>query len=418
MQPLVRLSQDVLARQDVQKALADHDFGKVFALFRKWGGISLNKIAEVCDMNASRVGELVRGKGHISTVAKIETIADAFHIPGHMVRLAPRPWESRSTEKSPATMLSGSLPSFDVDGKSLEWSIRETSRRLIELDNDPLAGVSVAEVAVHAFKNVHRRLGSGSCETRYERDVQSAAAELAEFAGWTLFDIGNDGAARRFNEKAYFLSHLSGDSSIELLILQNMGMLASWQGRAREELAIANSVLERKKPSPRIEAIFKSRKAQGLAGSGQISEALRSYDDSMSLLEKGEQANDPAWTWWITEAEINRQYGRAMQVAGEWEKGVAFLRRAMKPEAGSRVGYWSIAEVRLLICFLELEAWNDAEEVSRSLMSSYAETTSGRTHNLLQRTVQKWSHVDHVPSRVRDSLHQLSITISEDPYEL
>jgi hypothetical protein len=108
----------------------------------------------------------------------------------------------------------------------------------------------------------------------------------------------------------------------------------------------------------------------------------------MSLLKEGPRSDDPAWAWWITENEINRQYGRAMQVAGEWEKGVTFLREAIRRTPGAQVGYWSVAAVRLLICFLELHAWVDVNEISSSLVSATAETASGVTLNLRNRTVE------------------------------
>ncbi|MGW8381068.1 helix-turn-helix domain-containing protein [Streptomyces sp. ODS28] len=74
--------------------MSRHDFGRVFFLLRKWAGISYNRLGEACDIKSSRVCELARGEGAISTVAKVEAIADALGIPGRMVRLAPRPWES------------------------------------------------------------------------------------------------------------------------------------------------------------------------------------------------------------------------------------------------------------------------------------------------------------------------------------
>ncbi|TDQ53790.1 helix-turn-helix domain-containing protein [Actinorugispora endophytica] len=88
------LPDHVLARSDVREALAAHDFGTVFRLARKWGGISYSRIAIACDMNPARVGHLAKGNGRVTTHDKITEIADALRVPGRLVGLQPRPWEA------------------------------------------------------------------------------------------------------------------------------------------------------------------------------------------------------------------------------------------------------------------------------------------------------------------------------------
>src|SRR5438034_10992829 len=89
-QPATAIPPHVLERADMQDALARHDFGAVFALARKWAGISYSRIAEACAIKPERVGTLARGMGSITTYEKITLIADALPIPGHMLGLAPR----------------------------------------------------------------------------------------------------------------------------------------------------------------------------------------------------------------------------------------------------------------------------------------------------------------------------------------
>ncbi|WP_436786199.1 hypothetical protein [Yinghuangia sp. YIM S10712] len=72
------------------------DFGAVFAPAKKRGGISFQKIADACDIKAQRVGELAKGQGEVTSLGKIEQIADAMRIPGEMIGLAPRSWERSS----------------------------------------------------------------------------------------------------------------------------------------------------------------------------------------------------------------------------------------------------------------------------------------------------------------------------------
>src|SRR3954454_21348921 len=75
---------DILKRPDLRDAIARHDFGQVFALARKWAGISYSRIAEACGIKPERVGTLAKGQGSITTYEKIMAIADGMRIPGHM----------------------------------------------------------------------------------------------------------------------------------------------------------------------------------------------------------------------------------------------------------------------------------------------------------------------------------------------
>ncbi|MGW2770228.1 helix-turn-helix domain-containing protein [Streptomyces sp. NPDC001275] len=100
-QPETALPQRLLSNEEMQRALAGHDFGTVFRLARNHAGISYSRIAAACDIKPQRVGMLARGEGRITTFDKVVEIADALRIPGRMVGLAPRPWETGDAPAHP-----------------------------------------------------------------------------------------------------------------------------------------------------------------------------------------------------------------------------------------------------------------------------------------------------------------------------
>ncbi|MDQ6742607.1 MAG: XRE family transcriptional regulator, partial [Candidatus Dormibacteraeota bacterium] len=67
-------------------------------------------------------------------------------------------------------------------------------------------------------------------------------AELAEVAGWLLFDANRQDAAAALNREALRLAQLNGDRALEMLTLQNMSLQAHWRGQSDESLALANRV--------------------------------------------------------------------------------------------------------------------------------------------------------------------------------
>jgi hypothetical protein len=106
------------------------------------------------------------------------------------------------------------------------------------------------------------------------------------------------------NQESLYFSRLAGDKTIELLTLQNASMHAASQGRPREALQIARSVLEGGyRLSPRVRALFLTRKARALAQGGDEG-ALRLIPEIRSLFLEGVGDRDPAWAWWIDEREL------------------------------------------------------------------------------------------------------------------
>lgn len=102
------------------------DFGRVFRLVKTKAGIYPSMIARRCNLTPSRVGEVIAGRRQLQHIDVIERIADGLRIPGHMLGLARRPWETpqalvgterQAPEGQPETKkeISDTLPGPDVD---------------------------------------------------------------------------------------------------------------------------------------------------------------------------------------------------------------------------------------------------------------------------------------------------------------
>ena len=84
--------------------------------------------------------------------------------------------------------------------------------------------------------NLRDQLGTGSYDPRLERDLHSAAGELAEVVGWLAYDAEAHDLCRRMNQESLYFTRLAGDKTVELLTLQNSSMHAAAEGRPREAL--------------------------------------------------------------------------------------------------------------------------------------------------------------------------------------
>ncbi|MEU5087524.1 helix-turn-helix transcriptional regulator [Streptomyces sp. NPDC021356] len=371
--------------------------------------MSLRGVARALNYDVAYLSRVLNGKQSPS-LQLAEGLDGLLGTDGELVALA-----ARSDRSAEMDALEHSPASDACGGEGFTRAIRDMSQRLVALDNE-MNGLPVADAAARAYKSVHRQMGEGIHDRKAEHEIQAAAAELAEVAGWALFDAEKHQAARRFNQEALYLARLAGDRSIELLVLQNMAMQAGWVGRPREELAIARSIIEQGRISPHTEAMFRVREAKGLAGAGQGSEAARSFDRARSLIQESKKGSDPHWTWWVTANEIDGHQGFALQEAGQWKNGIPYLQRALHQPGGAKVGYRNISAVRLLGCLLGVGAWPEAEELALSIIPTIGETASARALKLLGDTAQRGLSLPRAPMGVRDALHGCYEALAEDPY--
>ncbi|MFI6138606.1 helix-turn-helix domain-containing protein [Streptomyces griseus] len=110
------LAPDVLDRADVRAALAEHDFAAAFNLFKKWGGLSQNRIASACRLTPGKVSTIISGSQRVTSFDVVCRIADGLRIPGCLLGLAPRPWEGTPTAPHPPE-----APGVRPDADEIPW---------------------------------------------------------------------------------------------------------------------------------------------------------------------------------------------------------------------------------------------------------------------------------------------------------
>ena len=238
---------------------------------------------------------------------------------------------------------------------------------------------------------------------RLERDLQSAAAELAEVVGWLAYDAEAHDLARRMNQESLYFARLAGDKTIELLTLQNSSMHAASQGRPKEALQIARSVLEGDyRLSPRLKALFLTRKARALAQGGDDS-ALRLLPEIRSLYHEGVSDEDPAWAWWIDERELAWHEAMVQRDLGMPERAIAQFERSVIATPPTEIRSQYLHRAYLLQAQVDNATWDDAEQSIRQLLPLSTEVASTRTVVLLRKVIsQLAAHPRELTSPCRD----------------
>jgi hypothetical protein len=246
--------------------------------------------------------------------------------------------------------------------------------------------------------------------------LHSAAGELAEVVGWLAYDAEAHDLCRRMNQESLYFTHLAGDKTVELLTLQNSSMHAAAEGRPREALHIARSVLEGDyRLSPRVKALFLARKARALAQSGDES-ALALLPEIRDLYLHGVSDTDPAWAWWIDDRELAWHEAMVERDLGLNGKAIDDFERSVVATPADEIRSQYLHRAYLLQSQVDNNTWDAAERTTWELIPLAREVASTRTAVLLRSISSQLAMNSRVPSGFREQFSALRRTLDESPY--
>ncbi|MET8908225.1 XRE family transcriptional regulator [Micromonospora sp. NPDC004551] len=355
-QTVVALPPHVLQRPDMQAAIARHDFGEVFALARKWAGISFSKIAEACAIKPERVGALARGQGSIATYEKIAAVADGLRIPGHMLGLASRSWEAPSAQEwmvgpngdegvnrrdflrvsafgvGAAFTLPAQLHEVGRGriGSDVPEILARRAARLRRLD-DVLGGGDTANIYLAECEATKSILRKGSYSAATEKKLLAILAEQTQQAGWAAFDAGEHAGAERLYRESHAVAQQVSDpalagNALAFLAYQKIGNdpVAAVQVAEASCAAIGGEV-----PAT-VKALLHERRAWAHAVAGNAEETGQALSTAEAALLSDRQAPQRDWSSWVDERELKIMAGRCWTELRRPLRAVPLLEDALR----------------------------------------------------------------------------------------
>ena len=271
----------LLGDERLLRALAQRDMGTVFRMLNS-RGVSTRRLAAAVDITQGRLYDYMNGKSRVEKLTLFEQIADAFHIPGHLLGLARRAWE-------PAA------------------AVPEHQRT----DHPPPDGDDLT--AVDHFRNADRQTGGGRLygavvrhlsdrvaprlvDTASGPQVFAAAAALTEMAGWMAHDSGQDDLAGLHFARALPLARTSGDLPLAANIAASSSHLALQTGDPAAAVGWARTGLDLAAQGPRIPALtarLHTMQARALAAAEQHAPAAHALEAAQRDLEGTTDAEHP-----------------------------------------------------------------------------------------------------------------------------
>lgn len=361
------LAPDLLEREDVRRALAEHDFAAAFALIKKYGGLSQNRIASACRLTPGKVSTIISGQQQVTSFDVVCRISDGLRIPGHLLGLALRPWESQpvrgeptadpeserlSTDEAPwrpdATVdLAAHLTRSDLvmDRRAVTRSLAGTAITGAAL-LDPLEGwlqpatsaarprrrgrlgtreVEELESTARVFRAWDHKYGGGLRRKavlgqlsevaaylgehqtpQVEHRLYQVMAQLAGTAATMAWDSGLQRRAQNYYLLALRASHAGGDLVFGANVLAGMARQMLCHSRPQDALELVRLAQEgaRHVVGPRVRAMLHTREAWSYAAMGRTAAFQRATTQATESLANAKKGEEPYWIGYFDEAEL------------------------------------------------------------------------------------------------------------------
>jgi hypothetical protein len=163
-----------------------------------------------------------------------------------------------------------------------------------------------------------------ACTTSYELEAGTILFQvLAELAGWVATDLGQRALGQRFLLAALHFAHAAGDTELAAAIVSCLSYLALWMKSPGDSVRLIRMARQRSagQSSAVTAALLASREARAHAASGDAAACGRTIDDAGERFEARTTAQvpTPPWAYWVSEAVLVADAGRAWLEAGHPE---------------------------------------------------------------------------------------------------
>ncbi|MFI0941244.1 helix-turn-helix domain-containing protein [Streptomyces sp. NPDC021020] len=340
----------LLADPEMIRACRTRDFATVFTLVRRRAGVYGSRIAALCGMTPSRVGEIMSGQRRLAHIDVIERVADGLRIPGAMLGLAHRPWEipalASPAEPKPdsGSARASALTTTELDGvlhgatganvshstvAALRSSIEDYWRR-----DDQHGGAALRPAVVGHLRYAQQLIDSGGGGL-LRRSLTSLAAELARLAGWSYFDARQYSIARSYFSQALHLAEGIGDRQFIANVLSCMSLQATYEGDAREAATLAAAAQDTARDTEApdlVMAMLHMREAFAHATLRDSHNCNRSISKAHQHFGHADPNAAPQWVRYFDETKLIVDTGIALAQLGEHRKAEPLIAEGLRRE--------------------------------------------------------------------------------------
>jgi hypothetical protein len=336
-------------------------------LIKKYGGLSQNRIASACQLTPGKVSTIISAQQQVTSFEVICRISDGLRIPGHLLGLAPRIWETRAVQESPLPDPEGEQASADevpwrpdatvdlaanLTRSDLVMDRRAATRALAGAAVtgaallDPLEGwlqpagstaqprrrgrlgareVEELESTARAFRAWDHKYGGGLRRKavlgqlseiaahldehqapQVEQRLYQVMAQLAGTAATMAWDTGLQRRAQHYYLLALRASHAGDDMVFGANVLAGMARQMLYRDQPQDALELIRFAQDgaRHVAGPRVRAMLHTREAWAYTAMGRTAAFQRATVQAAEALATAKSSEEPYWIAYFDEAEL------------------------------------------------------------------------------------------------------------------
>lgn len=224
-----KIPASLIERPEFASACQAHDIRTVFALAQKWAGLSNLALSRMTEIKPENVRKILNGGRLVEDFEVYLRISDGLGIPGALLGLATRPWES----------VAWPADNRDTESASVVRSLTLTG----------VAGAVDMQQLETLRRSLHRTLSEGavtptSLDDWEQTVLQYGASTRDQAPGLMIYDLANDleelsralsscrtsGALQRLTRVT---AHMMGLMVLALVKLDDRGAFRRWARTAR-----------------------------------------------------------------------------------------------------------------------------------------------------------------------------------------
>ncbi|MFI1187036.1 helix-turn-helix domain-containing protein [Streptomyces californicus] len=337
-------------------ACAERDMGLLFRLLNH-RGVSTRRLAAAIGITQGRLYDYMNGKSRVEKLVLFEQIADALHIPGHLLGLAQRSWEP-AAEATQA-------PQDRLDPDSGDLLAMNAFR---SADRQAGGGRLYQAVVRHLGAHVAPRLVDADGGPR----IFAAAAALTEMAGWMAHDSGKNGLAAQHFTRAFSLARASGDLPLAAHVAASSSHLALQIGEAGQAVHWARTGFELVRRGPRIPALaarLYAMQARALASALQRTSAHRALEGAHDALVAGADDEHP-WLSPFDEAALASESALILRDLGQQVQALSCAKNAVRLREECRTRSLALSRITLAGMHVQRREFDEAIQVGNDLLGT------------------------------------------------
>ncbi|MGH4019413.1 MAG: hypothetical protein ACRDT0_09300, partial [Pseudonocardiaceae bacterium] len=205
--------------------------------------------------------------------------------------------------------------------------------------DDVAGGGGVLTMAQQAFTWVAGLLDNASYDERAGQALHVVLAELAQFCGWSAYDLGEHGLAQRYYIAGLHAAHTADDRPLGAHILATMTLQAAREGQPAEGVTLIETALAgtRGRATPALLAELHIRQALACATLRDTSACTAAISQAGTQAEQLTPDDDPTWLYWLDPASIAISAGNCLLQVGQAEQAAAMLHEGLGQLSQSRM---------------------------------------------------------------------------------